>query len=125
MIRRRQNARRGGELWSSDFAANGARGDLDLRIVPDALRLSHIAPGHHIKLVRIFTEPHRRRHAHSIFAKGRERDVFLTADGGWNGLRHKKIVIPGDPTLGKSITLGTAAFHGSFGQDGLLLWSLL
>ena len=83
-----QDSRRSRKLRASYFSSKGARGDLHLRIISNALGLAHIAAGHDVKLVIVFAKPNRRSHRSAAFAKRGKRDVFLTANSCWNGVRH-------------------------------------
>lgn len=83
-----QDARRRRELRSGDFAPNCAERYRHMRIIADALGLSHVVARHHVELVIIFSEPNGRGDAYAIFAEGFERNVFLTGDCSWNRTGH-------------------------------------
>ena len=63
----REDAGRGCELCSRNFSPNGAGGNFHLGVVADALRLSHVAAGHDVKLVAVFSEPYGRGDASEIY----------------------------------------------------------
>lgn len=76
-----QDARGRRELRSSHFAANRAWRDPHPGIVTDALRFSHIAARHYEELAAILAKPDWSSDWDARFAKGSERNVFLTSDG--------------------------------------------
>jgi hypothetical protein len=78
------------EFGAGDFSPDGARRDLDVRVVADALALSQFAVGHEAEFVVIFGKPDRRVHRHAIFPEGGETDVTLAMDFSGNG--HADIV---------------------------------
>lgn len=80
--------RRRGKLGPRYSPSDGARRNPHLRIITNALCLSHIAAGHYIQSVSVFSEPYRSRNRCSVLAKGGKRDVFLAADRSWNCFGH-------------------------------------
>ena|SRR5208282_1056493 len=85
-IFRRQNAGGGGKFGTSDFSPDGARRDLDLRVIADALVLAQFAVRHDIELVAVFSKPDGRIYSDATFSQGREADVTLSMDfgGDWS-----------------------------------------
>jgi hypothetical protein len=88
----RQDARSGRALRTSHFPSYGARRNADLWIIANAFRLAHVAAGHYVKLVGFLSKPHGRSNRHAVLSKGGQRNVFLTADRGWNFPGHDAIV---------------------------------
>jgi hypothetical protein len=86
----REHARRGRELWTGNFASDGARRDSYLGIVPDTLVLPGIAASHHVKLVILFSKPHRSGYGGPALAKASKANIFLAPDYGRD--RHRDIV---------------------------------
>ena len=76
----REHARYGHEIRTGNFAADRARRDSHLGIIPDALVLSGIAASHHVKLVILFSKPHRSACGGPALAKGGKANIFLTLD---------------------------------------------
>jgi len=74
-----------GEFGAGGFAADGAGGDLDLRVVADALALSGFAVRHEVEFVVVFGKPDGRVHGDATFSKGCEADVALAVDFGGDG----------------------------------------
>src|SRR5512147_3168218 len=89
-----EQAGRGGKFRAGDLAAHGTGSDLYLRIVAEALDLSHLAGGHHVEMAALFGEPDWGVDGNAVFAKGGERDVALPGDRGGN--RHENIVAKDD-----------------------------
>src|SRR5271157_79193 len=77
---RRQDADGRGEFGAGDFSADGARGDLHLRVVADALALSQFAARHEVEFAVIFGKPDGSVNRDTTFAEGREADVTLAVD---------------------------------------------
>ena len=69
-----------GEFGAGDFAADGARGDLDLRVVANALALSGFTVRHEVELVVVFGKPDGRVYSATTFAESGEADVTLAVD---------------------------------------------
>ena len=74
-----------GEFGAGDFSADGAGGDLDLRVVSDALALSGFAVRHEVEFVVVFGKPDGRVHGGAAFSEGGEADVALAMDFGGDG----------------------------------------
>src|SRR5208282_2993716 len=74
-----------GEFGAGDFSADGAGGDLDLRVVTDALALSGFAVRHEVEFVVVFGKPDGRVHGGATFSEGSEADVALAMDFGGDG----------------------------------------
>ena len=87
-----QNACRGRNLGSRNLASDRAGRDPHLRIIPNSLRLSHIAAGHYVELAAFFSKPHRSGDPRSCLAKRCQRNVILTLKGGRNLTRHETIL---------------------------------
>lgn len=73
------------KFGAGDFSTNGAGGDLDLRVVADALVFSGFAACHQVEFVVVFGKPDRRVHANATFSEGGEADVTLAVDFGGDG----------------------------------------
>lgn len=86
----RQNAGCPCELWSRNFPSDGAGSNFYLRIVADALRFSHVAAGHDVEFVAIFSEPYGRRNTFARLAERGQRNIFLSCDGGRYRASHGK-----------------------------------
>jgi hypothetical protein len=99
---RRQDAGGCGEFGAGDFSADGAGGDLDLRVVADALVFSGFAAGHQVEFVVVFGKPDGRVHGNAIFSEGSEADVTLAADFGGD-VSHLDIVNRGRPMSGEEL----------------------
>lgn len=84
----REDAGRGCELCSRNFSPNGAGGNFHLGVVADALRLSHVAAGHDVKLVAVFSEPYGRGDASTRLAERGQRNIFLSCDWGRDWASH-------------------------------------
>lgn len=80
-----QNADNSGEFGAGDFSADGAGGDLDLRVVADAFALSGFAVRHEVEFVLVFGKPDGGVHGDATFSEGSEADVTLTVDFGGDG----------------------------------------
>ena len=96
---RRQDAGGCGEFGAGDFSADGAGGDLDLRVVADALGFSGFAAGHQVEFAVVFGKPDGRVHGNATFSEGGEADVTLAMDFGGDG-SHLDIVNRGRPISG-------------------------
>ena len=81
----RQDAGGCREFRAGDFSADGAGGDLDLRVVADALVFSGFAAGHEVEFVIVFGKPDGCIYGGAIFSKSGEADVTLAADFGGDG----------------------------------------
>jgi hypothetical protein len=101
-----QDSRRSRRLRPGNLPTYRAGRNRDLRIVANALRLTHIAACHHVQLFTIFSEPNRSCHLRPALAKRRERDVFSAANCKRNCPGHATIVAT------KSLGLG----YGSNGH---------
>jgi len=86
-----QDADGSGEFGAGDFSADGAGGDLDLRVVADALVLSGLAARHEVEFVIVFGKPDGGGHGDATFSEGSEADVTLAVDFGGDGW-HSDIV---------------------------------
>src|SRR6202044_126676 len=87
-----QDSRRSRRLRPGNLPTYRAGRNRDLRIVANALRLTHIAACHHVQLFTIFSEPNRSCHLRPALAKRRERDVFSAANCKRNCPGHETIV---------------------------------
>src|SRR5208282_1568933 len=96
-----------GEFGASDFSADGAGGDLDLRVVADALALSQFTIRHEVEFAAVFRKPDGRVHGDAILAEGGEADVTLAANFGRDGRGADAYIV---------------RRRGGFLRDGLLLW---
>ena len=96
---RRKDAGGCGEFGTGDFSTDGAGGNLDLRVIADALVFSGFAARHEVKFVVVFGKPDGRVHGGAIFSKGGETDVTLAVDFGGDG-SHADIVNRGRPFSG-------------------------
>jgi hypothetical protein len=76
------------ELLPRNLSPDRAGCNFHLGIVADALRLSHVAAGHDVELVAVFSEPYWRGDANSCLSKRGERDVFLSCDWGRDWASH-------------------------------------
>jgi len=74
-----------GEFGTGDFSAHAAWGELDLRVVADALALAQFAVGHEVEFVIVFGKPEGCVHGDTVFAEGCEADVTLAMDFCGNG----------------------------------------
>ena len=63
-----------------------------MRVVTDAFGLAHVAARHHIQAVGFFAKPYWGGDGGAVLTEGRERDIFLADDGGWDGGGHQSIV---------------------------------
>ena len=88
---RSQKADGSGKFGAGDFSADGAGGDLNLRVVADTLRFPQSTVRHEVEFVVVFGKPNGRVHGYATFSEGGEADVTLAADFGRNG-RHANIV---------------------------------
>jgi len=71
-----------GRCWkfrARDFSADGARSDLDLRVIANAFDFAQFAVGHKVNLVGVFGKPDGSVDRDSSFAEGGKRDVVLAA----------------------------------------------
>src|SRR5208282_3019239 len=68
------------EFGTGDFSEDGAGGDLDLRVVADALALSQFTIRHEVEFAAVLRKPDGRVHGDAILAEGGEADVMLAAD---------------------------------------------
>ena len=109
MFPRWQDARQRCVFRPCHFSPDGARGDAHLRVVANTLCLAHIAARHHVEVVAIFSEPHRRRNRFAALAKGGEGDIFLAPNGGWD--------FPGH---GNILTLTTSLCKQALGYSSML-----
>lgn len=82
---KRQNAGGSGEFGASDFPAEGAGSNFDMRVIADALGLAELAPRHEIDLVAFFGEPDGRVDGDSGPAEGGQRDVVFAANFAGDG----------------------------------------
>jgi hypothetical protein len=96
---RRQDAGGCGEFGAGDFSTDGAGGDLDLRVVADALVFPGLAAGHQVELVVVFGKPDGRVDGNATFSEGGETDVTLAVDFGGDG-SHLDILNRGRPISG-------------------------
>src|SRR5580693_4222594 len=78
----REHRRCGHELRTGNFASDVARRDSHLGIIPDALVLAGIAASHHVKLLILFSKPHRSGYGGPALAKGGKANIFLAPDYG-------------------------------------------
>ena len=69
MLLRRKDVRSGNELRSGHFSADGAWRDSHLRIVANALGLTHIAARHYVEFSIFLAEPHWSWNAYAGFSK--------------------------------------------------------
>jgi hypothetical protein len=81
----RQNAGGGGEFGTGDFSTDHARGDLDLRVIAEALALASFAVGREKEFVRVFGKPDGSVDGDSALAEGSKADVTLAVDCGGDG----------------------------------------
>src|ERR1700693_231119 len=88
MLFRPQNPRLRRELVARHIPAHRAGSHLHERIVANSLHLTHRAARHHVKLVAVLPEPYWRSDFRSVPANRSQRDVLLTANGGWNWFCH-------------------------------------
>jgi len=88
---RSQEAGGGREFRPGNFSADGARCDLDLRVVADAFALAQFAVRHEVELAVMFGEPDGRVHRNPVLSEGGEADVTLALDFDGNGC-HAHIV---------------------------------
>src|SRR5208337_1996726 len=79
-IFRRKDTDGRGKLGAGDFSAHGAGGNLDLRVVADALALSQFAVRHEVELIVVFGKPDGRVDGNATFPEGREADVALAVN---------------------------------------------
>ncbi|SPE44082.1 hypothetical protein SBA7_290010 [Candidatus Sulfotelmatobacter sp. SbA7] len=86
----REDTGRGGKLGSGHFAAKGAGGDANLRVVADALELAGVAASHDVEISGVFAEPDGGGDGGASFAEGGEQEVFVPLDLGRDG--HEGIV---------------------------------
>jgi len=107
-----------GEFGAGDFSADGAGGDLDLRVVADALVLSGFAVRHEVEFVVVFGKPDGRVHGDATFSEGSKADVALALDFGGDGshadiIKCRKIVArkPAEITFNLSVG-GSACARG-------------
>ena len=89
MILPRQNPRRRCELRTRNFSANGAWGHARPRIVPNPLRLPHVAARHHVKFPIFLAKPHGSSDSHAGFAKRCQGNIFLTLNCWGDLARHR------------------------------------
>lgn len=89
---RSQDADGPSKFRAGDLPPHGARGDLDLGVVADALALAQFAVRHEIEFVPVFGKPNRRVDGNAALAEGREADVALALDFCGNGC-HADIVM--------------------------------
>src|SRR5580704_18255757 len=105
----REYSRCGRELRTGNFASDGARRGSHLGIIPDALVLPGIAASHHVKLVVLFSKPHRSGYGGPVLAKGGKANIFLALDFGRD--RHRHIVRERDRRSPRRESLGSS-WHG-------------
>lgn len=77
---RRKDARGRGKFRPGDLSADRTGRDLHARIIPNAFRLAHVVPSHHINLSVLFPEPYRCGNSNARLAESRQRNVFLVAN---------------------------------------------
>lgn len=87
-----QDAGRGCELWPRNLSPDGAGCNFHLGIVADALGLSHVAAGHDVEPVAIFSEPDWSGNTDSGLAERHQRNIFLSCDCGRDWACHGDIV---------------------------------
>jgi hypothetical protein len=78
-------ANRGGEFGAGDLSPYGAGGNLDLRVVANALDLPQFAVRHEVELAVVFSKPDRRVHGDAALPKRGEADVALAVDFSGDG----------------------------------------
>jgi hypothetical protein len=79
------------EFRARDFPADGAGGDLRLRIISNPFALSQLAVRHEVKFVVVLYKPDRRVHGDAALAIRGKSDVALAVDLSGDG-RHLDIV---------------------------------
>lgn len=80
-----------GEFRADDFSAHGAGGNLNLRVVVDALALSQFTVGHEVEFVVVFGKPDGGVHGDAALSEGSQADVTLAVDFSGDG-SHADIV---------------------------------
>ena len=73
---------RRGKFRASDLSADRTRRYLHVRIIPNAFRLAHIVPSHHINLSVLFAKPYRCGNSSTRLAESRQRYIFLIVNCG-------------------------------------------
>ena len=83
----RQSARDRLEVRPGNLASYGAGSNSHLCVVANAFCLAHVAAGHHVKPIAVFSKPDWSSDARTALAEGGERDIFLAVDFGryWSG----------------------------------------
>src|SRR5215469_17408292 len=75
-----QNASAAGGLWTGDFAADGAGGNLNLRIVADALVLPGVIASHKIESAVAFREPNGRGDGGAVLAECGKGEILASSE---------------------------------------------
>ncbi len=75
-----EEAGRRWEFGAGDFPADGAGGDLDLRVIANALDLAEFGVGHDVNFVAFFGKPDGGIDGDAGLAKGGEREVALAVN---------------------------------------------
>jgi hypothetical protein len=88
-----------GEFRAVNFPADGARRNLDLRVVADALDFPQFTIRHEVEFVVVLGKPDGRVYCDAALSEGGEADVALAADFGGDG-RHADIVKCGEDSCG-------------------------